>query len=391
MAKLGSSMAGGDPMSQIHEQLAQRTDVVSFAVGAPDSSVLPVELVGECAQSALRRWGGSALQYGSLRGFPPLLDVVGDMLAARGVPTGTERTHISTGGSGALYSIIAALIDPGDVVLVERPTYAPAVSVFRDHGAVIVDVDTDEQGAVPAALDLALEVCGGAVVYLLPTFQNPTGRTASAVRRCEIAEVVRRHGILAIEDDVYCDLRYRGQPVPALCSYAPEHVAYVTSLSKTLAPALRIGVTTMPPPLLDAVLRVKQGIDMQTSSFNQAVATELVGAPDFELHLARVVDEYGTRMDGLLDALARHMPSSFRWSKPTGGLFVWAEGPKRFDSREMLTRALSAGVAFMPGSAFHACGGGHSAMRLSIAGVTVADIDHGVEVLAGLCAGYSDV
>ncbi|WP_307867777.1 PLP-dependent aminotransferase family protein [Umezawaea beigongshangensis] len=377
---------GRDRIADVHEQLSERPEVVSFAVGAPDVDLLPVDLVSLFTERALTRWGSSVLQYGSTRGFQPLLAAVQPLLAARGVHAGPERTHISTGGSGALNSVAAALIDPGDVVLVERPTYAPAVSVFRSHGATVVAVDTDEQGVVPAALDTGLTLHRDALTYLLPTFQNPTGRTASADRRREVAEVLRRHDALAVEDDVYWDLRYRGEPVAALASHAPEHVVYLTSLSKTLAPALRVGITTMPPLLLEAVLRLKQGIDMQTSALAQAVATEALGSPEFETHLTHVVDVYGTKTALLQTALRAHLPDGFRWSDPDGGLFTWVEGPDDFDADELLPRALDAGVAFLPGSVFHtADGAGRNSMRLSIAGAAVADVERGAGTLASLC------
>ncbi|MGH3533113.1 MAG: PLP-dependent aminotransferase family protein [Pseudonocardiaceae bacterium] len=377
---------GPDSIADISEKLFSRPDVVSFAAGAPSIDLLPVDLIGSFTERALKRWGPSTLQYGSTRGFQPLLTAAEAMLASRGVHGGPDRTHISTGGSGALNNIAAALLDPGGVAVVERPTYAPAVSVFRSHGATVVEVDTDEQGAVPAALESALTRNPGALVYLLPTFQNPTGRTASAVRRREIAEVLRRRSALAIEDDVYWELRYRGEAVPALCSYAPDNVAYLTSLSKTLAPALRIGITTMPRPLLEAVLRLKLGIDMQTSSFAQAVAAEALASPLYDAHLARVVEVYGTKMTTLMSALRRHMPDGFQWIEPNGGLFAWVEGPEMFDADALVPRALDAGVAFLPGSVFHAGGdASRNAMRLSIAGVAAADVERGVEMLAALC------
>jgi 2-aminoadipate transaminase len=379
---------GRDRIADVHEQLSKSSGIVSFAVGAPDVDLLPVDLVGLFTERALTRWGSSILQYGSTRGFSPALAAAESLLATRGVRAGAERTHISTGGSGALNSVAAALIDPGDVVLVERPTYAPAVSVFRSHGATVVEVAVDGQGVVPAALDTALTMHRGAVAYLLPTFQNPTGRTASADRRREVADVLRHHDALAVEDDVYWDLRYRGEPVPALASYAPDHVVYLTSLSKTLAPALRIGITSMPPPLLEAVLRLKQGIDMQTSVLAQAVAAEALGSPEFGAHLARVVDVYGTKTALAQAALREFLPDGFRWTDPDGGLFTWVEGPDGFDADELLPRALDAGVAFLPGSVFHtADGAGRASLRLSIAGAAVADVERGVRTLASLCGG----
>lgn len=382
---------GPDAIADVHEKLASRSDVISFAAGAPSADLLPVDLIGPCVSKALDRHGPAALQYGAARGFQPLLAASEPILARRGVPAGPDRTHISTGGSGALNNIAAALVEPGLVVLVERPTYAPAVSVFRSHGARVVGVATDDLGPEPSALDAALGRNPGALVYLLPTFQNPTGRTAPAHRRAALADVLRRRDALAIEDDVYWDLRYRGEVVPALCSYAPDNVAYLTSLSKTLAPALRIGITSIPPPLLDAVLRLKRGIDMQTSSLAQAVAAEALASPEYDAHLAAVVKVYAARMSAMSDALQRHMPHGFRWSSPEGGMFVWIDGPDAFDADALVSAALEAGVAVLPGSAFHAdIEAQRNALRLSIAGVAADDVDSGIKILAEQCRAEVD-
>ncbi|WP_245721374.1 aminotransferase-like domain-containing protein [Nocardia pseudovaccinii] len=375
------------PIDDAFATLARRPDVISFAVGAPDPALLPGELVASLAAAAIAKYGSAALQYGLTRGFPPLLEQARILLSGRGIGCSPERVHIATGGSGALHNICMALLYTGGVVLVETPTYGPAVKVFRSHGALVIEVASDADGILPEALDSALAHHDPAFVYLLPTFQNPTGRTMSAARRARVAEVITRHQALVVEDDVYTDLRYRGEPVPTLWSFAPDRTAYITSLSKTLAPALRIGITVLPDDLLEPVLALKQGIDMQTSAFNQAIAAEFLGTPVGSAHLSLLVESYAAKLNTVVTALGRYLPSGFSWTEPDGGMFVWVEGPADFDADMLVAPALNRGVAFLPGSAFFAAPDApRNALRLSFATVPEHRIEPGVELLSGLCA-----
>ncbi|MEU2088517.1 PLP-dependent aminotransferase family protein [Nocardia beijingensis] len=386
----GAAEVTSGPIDDIFAALAGRPDVVSFAVGAPDPALLPSELVAALAQTVVGRYGSAVLQYGMTQGFAPLLDQARNLLHNRDIRCTPDRLHISTGGSGALHNVCLALLDPQDVVLVETPTYGPAVKEFRSHGATVVAVPSDEFGIVPEALAEALARFDAAFVYLLPTFQNPTGRTMPADRRERIAEIVVRHGTLVVEDDVYADLRYRGAAQPALSSFAPDNSIYITSLSKTLAPAIRVGITVMPPDLLRTVLALKQGIDMQTSTYCQAIAAEFLASAAGVAHLAHVVDAYSAKLDALSVALERHFPAGFRWIEPEGGMFLWVEGPPDFDADALLARALRQGVAFLPGSAFYAddVAEHRNTMRLSFANVPREDIDRGIAALAAVCGGH---
>ncbi|MGX1770838.1 aminotransferase-like domain-containing protein [Nocardia brasiliensis] len=375
------------PIDDMFTALARRPELISFAVGAPDPALLPGDLVAALAADVVAEYGPQVLQYGTTRGFPPLLDQVQGLLRKRQITDAAELTHIATGGSGALHSTCMALLGPGSVVLVETPTYGPAVKVFRSHGAVVIGVESDADGIVPAALDAALTRQAVAMVYLLPTFQNPTGRTMSVTRRRQVAEVVVRHGVTVVEDDVYVDLRYRGAPVPAFWSFAPGNTAYLTSLSKTVAPALRIGIAVLPEYLLDPVLALKQGIDMQTSTFNQAIAAAFLCSAEGAAHVTRAIENYGAKLAILTAALHRYMPPGFSWTEPEGGMFVWVEGPTDFDADRMIRPALDAGIALLPGSMFYASDNPpRNGTRLSFANVPSVEIDRGVRILAELCA-----
>ncbi|WP_330249714.1 PLP-dependent aminotransferase family protein [Nocardia sp. NBC_00565] len=373
------------PIDDAFATLVRRPDVISFAVGAPDPALLPGDLIASLAADAIAKYGSAALQYGLTQGFPPLLDQAGILLSNRGIGCRPEQLHIATGGSGALHNVCMALLAPGSVVLVETPTYGPAVKVFRSHGATVVAVESDDRGIMPDALDVALAQHDPAFVYLLPTFQNPTGRTMPTRRREQIAEVITRRGALVVEDDVYVDLRYWGESLPAFWSFAPEHTVYITSLSKTLAPALRIGIAVLTDNLREPVFALKQGIDMQTSAFNQAIAAEFLASPVGSAHLERVVAAYAAKLDTVVTALAKHFPAEFTWTVPDGGMFLWVDGPAGFDADALLGPALESGVAFLPGSAFFTDAAPRNAMRLSFAGAPLGEIDRGIAVLARLC------
>jgi 2-aminoadipate transaminase len=376
------------PIDDLFAALAQRPEVISFAVGAPDPAVFPpASVMAPLVDTVIGKYGPAVLQYGKTQGWPPMLEQAQILLRQRDIHCSLDRMHISTGGSGALHNVAMALLDPGDVVLVETPTYEPAIKTFRSFGATAMAVDCDEFGLLPDALDAALARQRPAFVYALPTFQNPTGRTMTAVRRAEVAEVVVRHGAVLVEDDVYTDLRYDGVPVSAFWSCAPENTVYITSLSKTFVPAVRIGIVAMPPHLLDSVFAFKQSIDMQTSSFCQAIAAEFLAGPAAAAHLADIVNVYSRKLDKLATALGDYLPPEFRWTRPEGGMFVWVEGPHTFDADATLHRALDAGVAFLPGKTFYTNPDAHgSTLRLSFAGVAEDMIGPGIELLGALCA-----
>ncbi|MEU7767368.1 PLP-dependent aminotransferase family protein [Nocardia sp. NPDC049190] len=384
----GAAAVTSGPIDDIFATLARRPEVVSFAVGAPDPTLLPGDLVSALSHDVLAKYGSAVLQYGMTKGFAPLLEQARNLLSNRHIQCSPDRLHISTGGSGALHNVCSALLDPQDVVLVETPTYGPAVKVFRSHGATVIAVPSDDFGIVPEALDEALARYDATFVYLLPTFQNPTGRTMSIDRRTQIADIVVRRGALLVEDDVYTDLRYRGVSPPALYSFAPDNSIYITSLSKTLAPAIRVGITAMRPDLLKNVLALKQGIDMQTSTYCQAIAAEFLGSAAGATHLTHVIDTYSAKLDTLVDALGRRLPPGFQWIVPEGGMFLWIECPPGFDADALLDTALRHGVAFLPGSVFYSDNetDHRNTMRLSFANVPHDDIDRGIELLAAVCA-----
>lgn len=384
--------AESSPIDELFGLLQRKSNLISFAAGAPDSSVLPVELLDLLTRRATERHGLKILQYGLTQGFPPLREALLPLLATRRIRCSEEDVHISTGGSGALNNVCMALLDKGDTVLVERPTYSPAVKVFRSYEANVVAVASDEEGMIPQALEDQLRRAPAKLVFLLPTFQNPTGRTMFWKRRQQLVEVARKYDTLIVEDDVYFHLRYRGEDMASLCSLAPERVIYVGSLSKMLAPSLRVGFAVMPKPILAKTLLLKQGIDMQTSSFTQAIATEFLTSEHAATHQKRLVATYARKLKTMTEALRQHMPSGFTWRQPEGGMFLWIQGPQALDANMMLRPALKAGVAFVPGESFFVDPGeGKNTFRLSFASAKDEEIAPGIEILARVCRSMTHV
>ena len=370
------------PIDELFKTITQKPDIISFAAGAPDTSLLPVEMLDSLNKRAVERYGRSVLQYGLTQGFAPLRQAVLPLLTKRGIRCTAADVHIGTGGCGVLNNICMALLNKGDTVLVEAPTYSPAVKDFLAYETNVVDVAMDNEGMSPPALEQALKRQKVKLIYLLPTFQNPTGRTMSPTRR----ELAKKYRTLIIEDDVYYDLRYQGQPIPALYSFAPENTLYFSSLSKIFAPAARVGIAVMPAAILEKVLILKQGIDMQTSSYTQALATEFLNSDYSAEHLRRINQAYGDKLRIMCEALETHLSKKFIWSRPEGGMFVWITGPSDFDADALLPKAIEAGVAFVPGSAFYArAKTGRNTLRLSFANPKQELIAAGIETLAKLC------
>lgn len=386
--------ARSSEIDELFRLTRSRLGMVSLAAGAPDDDLLPVNLIPLLVQRAIDRYGASILQYGSPSGFDPLRVACGPLLAERGIAVRADDIHIATGGSGGLDTLCMALLDDGDTVLVERPTYSLALKVFRTYGARVEDVECDEYGMLPGALDVRLRT-GGPVkfVYLLPTFQNPTGRTMPASRRMDLAHVLREREAIAIEDDVYWQLRYEAEPISALWRWAPDNVVYLTSLSKTLAPAIRIGIVVPLAPLYAPVLALKQGIDMHTSLLSQAVASEFLTSTEGADHVQTLIVKYRQKRDILLAALDARLPSTFSWSRPSGGMFVWLTAPDRVDTSALLPSVIAANLAYQPGGPFHVNpGAGRSTLRLGFAGPAATDIEASASRLTELLirAAYGD-
>ncbi|MGE3962364.1 MAG: PLP-dependent aminotransferase family protein [Dehalococcoidia bacterium] len=370
-------------------KVASQPDVISLAGGLPAAESFPLDLLPSLLDAVTRRYGASILQYDASEGFGPLREALVPHLAARGVGAAVDDILITHGSQGALDGIGKTLLSPGDLVAVEAPTYLGALQAFNPYEPRYVQVEADDDGLVPSSLERVLAAGGVKFVYAVPTFQNPTGRTLPIERRREVAAILQRHDALLIEDDPYSDLRYVGERVPTIQSLAPEHVVYLTTLSKTFSPGLRIGVCVAPPVLLRWLVIARQGVDLHTGTLGQALAAEYLAGGHLEARVPGIVEFYRPRREAMLAALERTMPEGVRWTHPEGGMFIWVQGPAGLDADRVYAAALERGVAFVPGRHFYAAAEGEAlppealaTFRMNFTAAEPGVIDHAVEVIA---------
>lgn len=348
--------------------LTERPEVISFAGGLPAPELFDMDGLREAFDAALSGPAATtSLQYGPSEGDPALREQLATLLTERGAAADPADVIVTTGSQQALTLIAMALVRPGDRVLVEAPSYLAALQAFQLVGAVPVPVPGDEHGPLPDALAAAIDEHDPALLYLVPTFQNPTGRTIPAGRRSALAEVLGQRGVWVIEDDPYGELRYDGAPVRPLAAEPAiaEQVVRVSSLSKVVAPGLRIGWIAAPRALRPALVIAKQATDLHTSTVTQAAARHWLTSGRLDAQLARLRDAYCERRDAFADALPRALPDGTTFEVPAGGMFIWARLPEGHDAQALLTRALEHDVAFVPGSAFYAAAPDRRTLRLS--------------------------
>ncbi|PWK81970.1 2-aminoadipate transaminase [Lentzea atacamensis] len=357
--------------------LTSRPEVISFAGGLPAPELFDLDGVRTAYDIALR--DRSVLQYAPTEGNQALRSLVAARLTGRGLPT--SDVLITTGSQQALTLVATALLGPGAVVAVEEPTYLAALQCFQVAGARIVPVAGDADGLDPAALRSVVEAERPAMLYLVPTFANPTGRTLSAARRAEIAALAEEHSFWIVEDDPYGELRYRGSAVAPLASIS-DRTVYLGSFSKIGAPGMRLGWLRAPEDLLRTLVIVKQAADLHTSTVDQAAAAVYLKDNDLDAHVARLCVEYGARRDAMIEALPGTVPVDTTWTDPDGGMFVWLRLPDDVDSAELLHEALRHDVAFVPGAPFFATTPDHATFRMSFTTNTPEEIAEGMARLA---------
>lgn len=348
--------------------LTERPGVISFAGGLPEPALFDVAGLREAFAGALADdVAGRSLQYSTTEGDPALRAAAAALMTARGVPSAADDLLITSGSQQALTLLATALLDPGDVVLVEEPSYLAAIQAFQLAGARVVPVACDDDGVLPDALEAAAVAEAARLVYLIPTFQNPTGRTLPLERRRAIAQIAERVGLWLVEDDPYGELRYSGDPVAPLAAQpgAEDRTLSLSTLSKVVAPGLRIGWVRPPQALRAPLVVAKQAADLHTSTIDQAAAAIWLASADLPAHIAGLRDVYRERRDALLDGLAEGLPPGSSWNQPAGGMFVWARLPEMYDAQDLLREAIARDVAFVPGAPFFAGPSDPQALRLS--------------------------
>ena len=365
--------------------------MVSLAGGIPAPESFPLEIIRELTGIVIDKYASGAFQYGPTEGFWPLREALVDYLKDREIETGAAEILIASGSQGVLDAIGKVLISSGDQVAVEAPTYLGALQAFTPYEPDYVSMDTDDSGLIPESLDRVLASGKVKFIYLVPTFQNPTGRTLPLERRRQIADIIKKYNALLVEDDPYGALRYRGQAITPIKSLAPDNVVYISTLSKVFAPGLRIGFCHAPEQIRKWLVIVKQGIDLHTSTFSQALAAEYIAGGFLKRHLPKIIDLYRPKQEAMLTALDRYFPKEFKWSNPEGGMFLWVEGPQGFDMEKLYWKAVKRNVAFVPGQYFYASPDeGIETMRLNYTMTDEETIDNSIRILSEVIKSGND-
>ena len=368
-------------------KILSQPGMISLAGGMPAPEAFPLELIGELSAMVLEKYGSGALQYSTTEGFAPLREQLAIYLEGLSVTVPPERVLITSGSQGLLDGIGKILISPGDKVVVESPTYLGAIQAFAPYGPEYLEVETDSAGIIPEALEAILADNRVKFIYLVPTFQNPTGRTLTLQRRHQVAELLKKYNTLLVEDDPYSALRFSGEPLPPICSLAPELVVYAGTFSKVLAPGLRVGFCTAPEVIQKWLVMAKQGVDLHTSTFNQALAAEYLSGGHLQAQLPKIIALYRPRQQAMLAAMRKRFPDCLHWAEPAGGMFIWVEGPPGSDMEAVYHQAVKENVAFVPGQFFYARpGGGRHTLRLNFTVVDEPTIERAIGLLGDILA-----
>ncbi len=376
--------------------VASRPEVVSLAGGMPYVAALPLDELADIAARVVRDRGAHALQYGSGQGDPDLREQILQVMQPAGIRAHSDDVVVTAGSQLALDLVVRIFCDPGDVVLVEAPTYVTALGVFASYQCQVVHVPMDDQGMVPGALSDAVAAVRASgrrpkLLYTIPSFHNPTGLTQGPARRAAVLELAQRHGLLVLEDDPYGLLGFDGSVPRALRADDPDGVVYLGTFSKTVAAGFRVGWATAPHGIRDKLVLAAETATLCPSNLTQLVLGEyLVTSPWYE-QVKAYREVYRERRDALLDALAAYMPAGTTWTVPGGGFYSWLTLPDGLDATAMLPRAVADLVAYVPGTGFFADGQGASSLRLSYCFPPPDRIREGVRRLAGVVAAERDL
>jgi 2-aminoadipate transaminase len=365
--------------------ITARPEVISLAGGLPDTSTFPPESFAAQMTRIAQESSAEALQYGPTEGFEATKSAIRGVMAAEGMAPDPEDIIVTTGGQQAIDLITKTLVDPGDPVICEAPTYPGAVPVFSSYEAETHQVEMDSEGMkvdeLEALLDrLAADGRRPKFIYSVPSFQNPAGVTLSAARRRRLVELAAEREVLVVEDNPYGLLRYEGEPQEPLYQLdGGNYVLYVGTLSKILSPGIRLGWAVAPPPVMEKIQLGKQATDLCTSTLSQYFALEYFAEDRWRSYIDSLCGVYRSRRDVMLEALGRHFPEQASWTRPGGGLFVWATLPSYIDTSDLLAKALRENVAFVPGAAAYVDGArGANSMRLNFSGSTEDEIREGI-------------
>ena len=374
----------GSAIREIFKYLA-KPGMISFAGGNPSLAALPDEICAELAHDVLKADGKRILQYGATEGYPPFVESLRDYLTQQ-YDFDWELNGLlpTTGSTSCMDLVCKALLNPGDAVLVESPTFLGNMQTLNLYQAKLVPVESDEGGVMLDKLEEAIKEHHPKLFYVIPSFQNPSGRTLAADRRKPIAELAAKYGFLVMEDDPYRDLRYTGEHLPTIKSYDKTgHVAYMGSFSKIISPGMRVGYLVAEKDILRKCTIGKQGTDLHTPNLNQAIVDQFLRRGLLAPHIESIIPAYKEKMELMLKELDS-FPAGTKYTVPEGGLFIWVEMPETFNATEVFQEAVENNVAYVPGTHFYPYGGHHNTFRLNFSNSTPEQIKEGMEKLRKL-------
>ncbi len=374
----------GSAIREIFKLIA-KPGMISFAGGNPAKSALPDDVCAKIAEEVLHRDGKTILQYGATEGYAPLLESL-RIFAEDALGCRVDGILPVTGSTQAMDLLCKALIDPGDVILVENPTFLGNMQCMRLYQAELVPVESDEDGIIIDKLEEAIIKHHPKILYTIPTFQNPTGKTLAADRRQPIAELAAKYGVVVAEDDPYRDLRYSGDALPSIKSFDKEGwVVFLGSFSKIISPGLRVGYMAGDHRILRKCTVGKQSADVHTSNLTQAIVDQFLRQNLLPDHIKRICASYKEQMDAMMEEL-RQFPEGTTYTTPQGGLFIWVELPEHLNALDMLNTCVERGVAYVPGTHFFAEGGHENTLRLNFSNSTVDQIHKGMAIIREVIA-----
>jgi len=375
-------------------KLTQQPDIISFAGGLPAPDVFPVERFQEASNHVLRKDAKKALQYSTTEGYLPLRELIISEILGEELNITPENVIITSGSQQALDLIGKVLLNPGDHILVESPTYLGALQAWNAYQAKYITVSMDDDGMQVDQLEDALR-SNPKFIYVLPNFQNPTGVTLSYERRKKLVELADKYGVPIVEDDPYRRLRYEGKDIPSVIEIDDEfrgktpyngNVVYMSTFSKILAPGVRLAWVVGPTDVIKKMVQAKQGADLHTSTFNQYITYGVAKDGFVTKHIELIKNVYGERRNVMLGAMDRSFPPGVDWTKPNGGLFLWGRLPENINTVELLDKAVKEKVAFVPGSAFYPYSGGNNTMRINFSFSNTDEIEEGISRLGRVIA-----
>lgn len=371
--------------SEIREllKLTQQPQIISFAGGLPAPESFPVEELTKIGQKVLQDTGVQALQYGSTEGYPPLREAIAKRMAKTKINVKADDILVTSGSQQGLDFAAKIFINPGDVIICESPTYLGAINAFKAYEPEFIEIDTDKDGMIMEDLEKALKDNDKVkFIYVIPDFQNPSGKTWSIERRKKLVELANKYDIAILEDNPYGELRFEGEILPAIKHYDEEgRVIFLGTFSKILCPGLRLGWVAASPEILNKFIMVKQGADLQSSTISQMEVARFIEEYDLDQHINKIIELYRERRDLMMKTIEEEFPKEATYTYPEGGLFTWVVLPEYMNARELAVKALEQNVAYVPGGSFYPNGGNENTFRLNYSNMDNERIVEGIKRL----------